>query len=47
MHNLKLSYTDICEMPWEYIEWFYNRHIQYIVDKEKKQNEENGINSFR
>ena len=47
MQNLHLGYNDICTMPWEYIEWFYNRHIQYLVDQEKKLNEEQQINSFR
>ena len=46
INNLKIGYNDLCNMPWEYIEWFYNRHIQYLVDQEKKRNEQQQINSF-
>lgn len=46
MNNLKIGYNDLCNMPWEYIEWFYNRHIQYLIDQEKKRNEQQETNSF-
>lgn len=39
MYHLKLGYHDINNIPWEYIEWFYNRHTQYLVDLEKEENE--------
>jgi hypothetical protein len=34
MHHLNLGYQDICSMPWEYFEWFYNRHTQHLIDLE-------------
>jgi len=37
MHHLHLGYRDICEMPWEYFEWFYKRHVQHLVDLEEAQ----------
>jgi hypothetical protein len=39
MNQLKLGYQDIQTMPWEYVEWFYNRHTQYLIDLEKERNE--------
>lgn len=44
MHHLKIGYNDIMEMPWEYVEWFYDRHSQYLIDLEQAQNEQ--INRF-
>jgi len=41
MHHLRLGYQDIVNMPWEHVEWFYNRHTQYLVDLEKEQEEQN------
>ena len=35
MCNLNLSYQDTNEMPWEYLDWFYSRHVQHLVDKQK------------
>lgn len=42
MHNLNLGYQDIQTMPWEFIEWFYNKHVQYLVDKQKASQEQRG-----
>lgn len=39
MLHLKVGYSDLQDMPWEYLDWFYNRHTQYLVDLEKEQNE--------
>ena len=36
MKELHLSYQDLQMMPMEYIEWFQDRQIQYIVDENKK-----------
>ena len=41
MRHLKLGYHDIDEMPWEYIEWLYNRHSQFLIDEQKKRDEQN------
>ena len=42
MYQLKLGYNDICSMPWEYVEWFYNRQIQQLVDLEQAQEKAKG-----
>ncbi|MGN1393981.1 MAG: hypothetical protein ACI4V7_08145 [Succinivibrionaceae bacterium] len=39
MYHLKLGYQDVANMPWEYVEWFYNRHTQHLIDIEQEQNE--------
>jgi hypothetical protein len=39
MNHLKLGYQDIETIPWEEVEWFYNRHTQYLIDIQKEQNE--------
>ena len=36
-----MSYGDIQDTPWEHIEWIYNRHLQELIDLQKKQNEKN------
>lgn len=36
-----MGYNDIKEMPWEFVDWFYNRHIQSLVDKKKARDEQN------
>jgi len=41
MANLHMGYNDIKEMPWEFVDWFYNRHIQDLVDKKKARDEQN------
>lgn len=38
MNQLHISYRDLQEMPWEYVDWFYNRHSQYLIDLEEEQN---------
>lgn len=40
MHHLNIGYNDICEMPWDYFEWFYDRQVQFLVDEEKKRAEQ-------
>ena len=39
MRQLNLSYESIQIMPWEYFEWFFNRQTQYLIDKQKEENE--------
>lgn len=39
MHQLNLSYTDISAMPWEEVDWIYHRHLQYLIDLDKKRKE--------
>ena len=43
MHNLNLGYTDIESMPFEHLEWYYQRHLQYLIDLEKEQNNQTEI----
>ena len=43
MYNLKMSYQDIQQMPWEYLDWIYKRHIQFLVDREQEMNNQGGI----
>ena len=43
MYLLKLGFNDIQSMPWDELEWFYNRHNQHLIDMEREQNEANGI----
>lgn len=33
-------------MPWETLDWLYHRHIQELVDMQKRQNEQSGMNNF-
>ena len=40
MNNLKIDYNSIQSMPWEYFEWFYNRHLQFLIDLENKKQEQ-------
>ena len=40
MDHLKLGYLDIQSMPWEYFDWIYRRHMQYLIDEEQKRNEQ-------
>jgi hypothetical protein len=40
MHHLNLGYNDIESMPWEYFDWFYDRHLQHLIDEDKKRNEQ-------
>lgn len=42
MKELHLSYQDLQTMPMEYIEWFQDRQIQYIVDENKKLEQQGG-----
>lgn len=37
MQQLKLGYNDIKTMPWEYVEWFYDRQCKHLIDKEQAQ----------
>ena len=39
MRQLKQGYNDIENMPWEYVEWFYNRQTQYLINLEKAKQE--------
>ena len=41
MHHMHMSYGDIQEMPWEYLDWFYDRQIQELAELKKKQAEKN------
>ena len=41
MDNLHLGYNDLQSMPWEFVDWYYNRHIQHLVDKRKAREEQN------
>ena len=41
MDNLHLGYNDLQSMPWEFVDWYYNRHIQHLVDKRKAVEEQN------
>lgn len=34
-----MSYGDIQETPWEYLDWLYNRQLQELIDLQKKQAE--------
>ena len=43
MRNLNLGYQDLQSMPWEYQEWFYNRHLQFLIDQEQAMNQQRGI----
>ena len=43
MYHLKLGFNDIQSMPWDELEWFYNRHNQHLIDMEREQNEANGV----
>ena len=36
MYHLHIGYNDIENMSWEYVEWFYNRQVQEIIDKTKE-----------
>lgn len=38
-----MSYRDLQEIPWEYLEWLYNRQIQFLVDQEQAMNQQRGI----
>ena len=38
---MHLTYLDIQAMPWEYLDWFYDRQVQEIVNLEKKRAEKN------
>ena len=42
MKELHLSYQDLQMMPMEYTEWFQDRQIQYIVDENKKLEQQGG-----
>lgn len=44
MYHLKLGYEDVVTMPWDYFEWFHNRHAQHLIDLEKEQKE--AMNKF-
>lgn len=44
MYHLKLGYEDVISMPWDYFEWFHNRHSQHLIDLEKEQKE--AMNKF-
>jgi len=41
-----MSYEDIMHMPWETMEWIYRRHVQQLVDMQKEQNKNSGMNNF-
>lgn len=41
-----MGYEDLMKMPWETLDWIYNRHVQELIDLQKKKNEANGINHF-
>lgn len=43
IYHLKLSFTDIQNIPWDELDWLYNRHNQHLIELEQKQNAENGI----
>lgn len=40
MHHLGLGYNDIESMPWEYFNWFYERHAQHLIDLQEQQNQQ-------
>lgn len=42
MRELHISYQDLQEMPVEYQDWLYHRHVQYLVDMQKEQEQRNG-----
>ena len=43
IYHLKLSFTDIQNIPWDELDWLYNRHNQHLIELEQKQNAENGV----
>jgi len=44
VYQLHLSYEELMNTPWEVIEWLYNRHLQQLIDEQKKQEER--LNKF-
>lgn len=40
MDHLKFGYGDLQNTPWEFVEWFYRRHTQYLIEQDQKRNEQ-------
>jgi len=40
MDRLHVSFMDICNMPFDQFEWFYNRHNQHLIDLQKERDEQ-------
>lgn len=47
MQQLKLGYNDIKNMPWEYVEWFYDRQCKHLIDKEQEAQRQGQQGKFR
>ena len=43
MYHLKLGFNDIQSIPWDELDWLYNRHNQHLIELEQQQNEANGV----
>jgi predicted protein tyrosine phosphatase len=41
MRHLNLGFNDIESMPWDQFEWFHDRHVQHLIDLQKKQQMDN------
>ena len=41
-----MAYQDLMSTPWEVIEWLYYRHVQQLVDEQKKRNQMTNSNRF-
>ncbi len=41
-----MSYDDIVNMPWETVDWLYNRHVQQLIEMQKQQEDQNKTRHF-
>ena len=41
MTQLNLGYSEIENMPFEFVEWFYKRKAQDIIDQQESRNKGN------
>lgn len=42
MTHLKLGYSDLENMPIEELDWFYERELKEIIDRQKEQRQMQG-----
>lgn len=41
-----MDYETIVTMPWETVDWLYNRHVQTLIDQQKQQEAQNKTRHF-
>jgi len=46
IYQLHMDYETIVNMPWETVDWLYNRHVQQLIEMQKQQEEQSKTRHF-